>query len=41
LGALCADIEDSGRANDIASLETLLPKFEQELASVERFLEGY
>ena len=41
LGELCATMEQSGKAGDMAALAMLLPKFEQELASVEGFLEGY
>ena len=41
LGELCAAMEQAGKAGDTATLAVLLPKFEQELASVESFLEGY
>ncbi|MDO8312453.1 MAG: Hpt domain-containing protein, partial [Sideroxyarcus sp.] len=41
LGELCAAMEHAGKAGDTATLAVLLPKFEQELASVEHFLEGY
>ena len=41
LGELCAEMEQAGKAGDTAALAVLLPKFEQELASVEGFLEGY
>jgi len=41
LGELCAEMEQSGKAGDMATLAALLPKFEQELASVEGFLEEY
>ncbi|MDO8273021.1 MAG: PAS domain S-box protein [Gammaproteobacteria bacterium] len=41
LGDLCAAIEQAGKAGDMATLTALLPGFEQELASVESFLEGY
>ena len=41
LGELCAEMEKAGKAGDIAALAALLPKFEQELASVEHFLDGY
>ena len=39
LGELCAEIEQAGKAGDMKALTVLLPKFEQELASVEGFLE--
>jgi HPt (histidine-containing phosphotransfer) domain-containing protein len=41
LGELCAEMEKSGKAGDNEALAKLLPGFEQELAQVERFLEGY
>jgi CheY-like chemotaxis protein/HPt (histidine-containing phosphotransfer) domain-containing protein len=41
LGELCAKMEQAGKAGDTATLAVLLPRFEQELASVEDFLEGY
>ena len=41
LGELCAAMEKAGKAGDTAALAVLLPKFEQELASVKGFLEGY
>ena len=41
LGELCAAMEQAGKAGDSEALAVLLPKFEQELASVEGFLEGY
>jgi CheY-like chemotaxis protein/HPt (histidine-containing phosphotransfer) domain-containing protein len=41
LGELCAEMEKSGKAGDNKALALLLPKFDQELAHVERFLEGY
>jgi len=41
LGELCAEMEQAGKADDAEALAALLPKFEQELASVEGFLEGY
>jgi len=40
LGDLCAEMEKAGKGGDTATLAVLLPKFEQELASVEHFLEG-
>ncbi len=40
LGELCAAMEQAGKGGDAETLATLLPKFEQELAGVERFLEG-
>ncbi|OIQ92239.1 signal transduction histidine-protein kinase BarA [mine drainage metagenome] len=41
LGELCADMEKLGKVSDNDALAALLPKFEQELANVERFLDGY
>jgi CheY-like chemotaxis protein/HPt (histidine-containing phosphotransfer) domain-containing protein len=41
LGELCSEMEKSGKAGDNGALALLLPKFDQELANVERFLEGY
>ncbi|OGT01468.1 MAG: hypothetical protein A3F73_04855 [Gallionellales bacterium RIFCSPLOWO2_12_FULL_59_22] len=41
LGELCAAMEQAGKAGDMKALAVLLPGFEQELASVEGFLEGY
>ena len=41
LGDLCAEMEQAGKAGDSEALAALLPRFEQELASVEGFLEGY
>ena len=41
LGELCFEMEKAGKAGDMKALMALLPKFEQELASVEGFLEGY
>ena len=41
LGELCAEMEQAGKAGDTATLTALLPRFEQELAGVEGFLEGY
>jgi PAS domain S-box-containing protein len=41
LGELCAAMEHAGKAGDMNALMELLPKFEQELAGVEHFLEGY
>jgi len=41
LGALCAEIEKSGKAGNSEAITSLLPEFERELASVDRFLEGY
>ncbi|MDD5299992.1 MAG: PAS domain S-box protein [Gallionella sp.] len=38
LGELCAVMEQVGKAADTAALAMLLPKFEQELASIENFL---
>jgi HPt (histidine-containing phosphotransfer) domain-containing protein len=41
LGELCAAMEKAGKGGDAETLAALLPKFEQELAGVEGFLEGY
>ena len=41
LGELCAAMEQAGKAGDMAALAMLLPRFEQELASVEDFLDRY
>ncbi|MDP4027832.1 MAG: ATP-binding protein [Gallionella sp.] len=41
LGELCAGMEKAGKAGDTETLAALLPRFEQELASVEGFLDGY
>ena len=41
LGELCAAMEKAGKGGDTAALAALLPQFEQELARVEGFLEGY
>ena len=41
LGELCAALEKAGKGGDTAALAVLLPQFEQELASVQGFLEEY
>ena len=41
LGEVCAEIEQAGKVAEFESLALLLPRFEQELASVEAFLEAY
>lgn len=41
LSDLCAKIEQAGRAGDTEALAALLPKFEQEKASVKNYLDGY
>ncbi|MDP4027831.1 MAG: PAS domain S-box protein [Gallionella sp.] len=41
LGELCAEMEQAGKAGDVETLAALLPRFEQELASVEGYLDGY
>jgi HPt (histidine-containing phosphotransfer) domain-containing protein len=41
LGELCAEMEKAGKAGNIEALAVLLPRFEQELASVEHYLAGY
>ncbi|MDO8263370.1 MAG: ATP-binding protein [Gallionella sp.] len=40
LGELCAGMEQAGKAGDTKALAELLPRFEQELVSVEGFIEG-
>jgi len=40
LGELCAAMEQAGKVGDMEVLAVLLPKFEQELASVVGYLEG-
>ena len=41
LGELCAGMEQAGQAGDTEALAALLPRFEQEMASVEHYLEDY
>lgn len=41
LGELCAEMEQAGKAGNADAMAALLPKFEQEQANVERFLEEY
>ncbi len=41
LGELCAGMEKAGKDGDMAALAVLLPEFEQELAKVEEYLDGY
>ena len=41
LGELCAGMEKAGKAADTETLAVLLPRFEQELLSVQDFIEGY
>ena len=41
LGELCAEMEQAGKAGDAAALLLLLPRFEQELASVQACIEEY
>jgi len=41
LGELCAVMEQAGKAGDNETLAELLPRFEQELASVEGYLDEY
>ncbi|MDP2761992.1 MAG: PAS domain S-box protein [Sideroxyarcus sp.] len=41
LGELCAAMEKADKAGDTTELTALLPKFEQELVSIEGFLKGY
>ena len=41
LGELCSAMEQAGNAGDSRTLTELLPGFEQELACVDRYLEGY
>jgi HPt (histidine-containing phosphotransfer) domain-containing protein len=40
LGELCAEMEKASKGGDAETLAVLLPKFEQELAGVEVYLEG-
>ncbi|MBU0622347.1 MAG: response regulator [Gammaproteobacteria bacterium] len=41
LGELCAKMEQAGKADNADAMAALLPKFEQEQANVEHFLEEY
>ena len=41
LGELCAEMEQTGKAGDTAALAVLLPRFEQEEARVESYLNEY
>jgi HPt (histidine-containing phosphotransfer) domain-containing protein len=41
LGELCEEMERGGKAGDREALVMLLPKFEHELAKVERYLDEY
>ena len=41
LGELCAGMEQAGKAGDTEALAALLPKFAQELLSVEGFIAGH
>ncbi len=41
LGELCAAMEKAGKGGDAEALAALLPKFEQELMGIERFLDEY
>jgi PAS domain S-box-containing protein len=41
LGERCAEMERAGKAGDTGTLTALLPEFEQELARVERVLDGH
>jgi CheY-like chemotaxis protein/HPt (histidine-containing phosphotransfer) domain-containing protein len=41
LGELCAEMEQAGKNGDTEALAMLLPTFEHELVSVERYLDGY
>ena len=41
LGELCAEMEKAGKDGDTDALAVLLPRFEQELANVERFFDEY
>ena len=38
LGDLCAQMEQAGKAGDTGALADLLPRFEAELAAVDRFI---
>ena len=41
LGALCAEIEQAGKAGQIELLEALLPRFESEMAAVAAYLNAW
>jgi len=41
LDELCAEMEKAGKAGDVETLAALLPKFEQELASIEHFISEF
>jgi HPt (histidine-containing phosphotransfer) domain-containing protein len=41
LGELCAEMEQAGKAGDTETLAALFHEFEQELLSVEGFIEEY
>ena len=40
LGELCAEMERAGKAGDAEALNTLLPRFESELATVDKYIES-
>jgi HPt (histidine-containing phosphotransfer) domain-containing protein len=40
LGDLCAEMETAGKAGHMETLTTLLPRFEQELDTVNEFLDS-
>ena len=40
LGELCAEMEQAGKAGDTRELNTLLPRFEAELAAVDKYIES-
>ncbi|MEK7844739.1 MAG: response regulator, partial [Pseudomonadota bacterium] len=40
LGELCAEIEQAGKQNDAKALAALLPRFEMEIVTVQRYLDS-
>ena len=40
LGELCAEMERAGKAGDTRELNALLPRFESELAAVDKYIES-
>ncbi len=40
LGELCAEMERAGKAGDAQALNALLPRFESELATVDKYIES-
>jgi two-component system sensor histidine kinase/response regulator len=41
LGEMCAEMENAGKAGDMAALKSLVPRFDQELGNVDDFLEEF